>query len=140
MIVVEIVFSGPGGLDQLMNQTGNALEEAFGRHNLRWSDAYPVTLRESLGLGLQQQIIGGSVCQCGSSDSDQKAYRVWLALPEGGLRAWTNLLVDRILAGCVHEKAPKDAKLRRDLQKILVAQLGPYMERSELPPLLAGSF
>lgn len=138
MIVVEIVFAGQGGLDQLMDQAATALEGVFGRHNLEWSQDYPVTLREALCLGLQKQMVGGSVCQCVSETPKKKAYRVWMALPDGGLRAWTNQLVDQILAGCGKKGVPPTGRLRKELQKVLVAQLGPYMERSEIPPLLAG--
>lgn len=140
MVMVEMVFSGTGGLDQLVHQTALAVEDTLYRHALKWSPDYPVTMREALRLGLQQQIVGGYACQCVSATADEvKAYRVWLALPDGGLRAWTNQLVGRILAGCKEEDSPEGSKLRKELQRTLVAQLGPFLERSELPPMLAGT-
>lgn len=139
MVVVEIAFPGPGGLEQLVDETATALEARFERHNLKWSLNYPVTLRESLCLGLQQKMIGGARVP-GSSrvTSRKKVYRVGLALSQGGLRAWTTQLVDGILAGCLKAELPADSRIRKDLQKVLVTQIGPYMERSENSSLTAG--
>jgi len=138
MVVVEIVFPGPGGLEQLVDQTATALEGLFDRHNLEWSLNYPVTLRESLCLGLQQQMIGGAGSPAARSSAKKKVYRVGLALADGGLRAWTTQLVDRILAGCQRAELAADSKIRKELQKVLVAQIGPYMERTENSPVAAG--
>jgi hypothetical protein len=138
MVVVELVYTGRGGLEQLVDQTAVEVEYVFDRHTLKWSPSYPVTLRESLGLGVRQQMIGGVPPSPGGRGG-KKAYRMWLALPEGGLRAWTAELTDRILKGCGASGKGTQAQVRRELQKVLVCRLGPCLERAQLPSILMGS-
>jgi hypothetical protein len=137
MVVVEMVFAGNGGLDQLVDQVAAGLEEVLYRHAISWDRLYPITLRESFRLGLQQQIVGSHACP--PVFGRRRDYRVWLQLPDGGLRAWTALLSCRILAGCREEDAPEGSALRQDLQRCLVDRLGPCLERPERPQMVAGS-
>jgi hypothetical protein len=131
MVMVEMVFAGQGGLDQLVDQVAGGLEDVLYRHAIAWDRAYPITLRESFRLGLQQQIVGAHACP--PVFGLRQDYRVWLQLPEGGLRAWTALLSCRILAGCREEDAPEGCLLRQDLQRCLVERLGPCLERPARP-------
>lgn len=145
MVMVEMAFSGAGGLEQLVEETAAAVETVLFRHDIAWSRSYPVTLREALALGLQQQIIGGHACNSGHAGSRRPAiYRVWLNMPEGGLRGWTALLASRILTGCgqVPAAAPGQANrlVRQELQHCLVHELGPYLTRVDVPSALAGNF
>jgi hypothetical protein len=140
MVMVEMAFSGSGGLEQLVEECSEAVEMVLYRHAMAWGPAYPVTLREALALGLQQQIMGGHACVSGHAGTRRPAaYRVWLNMPEGGLRGWTALLACRILAGCGEEDAPIGSQVRRDLQHCLVHELGPYLARVEVPSALAGT-
>lgn len=140
MVMVEMAFSGTGGLEQLVEETATAVELVLYRHDMAWSPGYPVTLREALALGLQQQIMGGHACASGHAGTRRApVYRVWLNMPEGGLRGWTSLLTCRILTGCGEEDAPAGAQVRRELQHCLVNELGPYLARVEVPAVLSGS-
>ena len=47
MVMVEMAFSGEGGLEQLVEETARAVEMVLSRHALDWSPNYPVTLREA---------------------------------------------------------------------------------------------
>ena len=137
MVLVEMVFAGEGGLDQLVQQVAERLEALLGRHGVAWLKDYPITLRESLRLGLQQQIVGTHACP--PVAGRRQDYRVWMQLPGGGLRAWTALLTHRVLAGCGREDVPEADPLRQDLQRSLVDSLGPCLERPERPLVVAGS-
>jgi hypothetical protein len=137
MVLVEMVFTGEGGLNQLVDLVAERLEDVLYRHAVSWQRDYPITLRESLRLGLQQQIVGAHACP--PMQGHRQDYRVWLQLPPGGLRAWTALLACRILAGCREEDVPEGARLRKELQRCLVDSLGPCLERPERPVMAAGS-
>jgi len=140
MVMVEMTFSGSGGLDQLVEETEAGVEKVLYRHALVWSPLYPVTLREALALGLQQQIMGGHARNSGrAATRHPAAYRVLLNMPEGGLRAWTALLTSRIMTGCGEESSPADSQVYQELQRCLVSELGPYLARVEVPSALAGS-
>ncbi len=138
MVLVEMSFSGAGGLEELVGSLAEAVEAALERQDLAWKDDYPVTLRESLRLGLQQQIVGGHACHCGEGVGKASAYRVWVGLPEGGLRAWTEMLLQRLLEGCGKGHAAAGSRVRRDLQGVLVQVLGPCLQRAEAASLLPG--
>ncbi|MFI5355443.1 MAG: hypothetical protein ACHQX0_07520 [Desulfobaccales bacterium] len=137
MVLVEMVFTGKGGLGQLVDETAAGVEETLNSHGCVWDLAYPLTLRETLRLGLQQQIVGAHTCP--PTAAGVQAYRVWLQLPDGGLRAWTTLLANRFLAGCREQDQPEGSPLRVDLQRSLVRTLGSCLERPEIPPVLSGS-
>ena len=138
MILVEMAFSGAGGLESLVEETAQSLERRLEGLDLAWQDAYPVTLRESLRLGLQQQIVGGHACPAGPQDPKAPVYRVWIALPDGGLRAWTDSLVQRVLDGCDAAELPASSEARKQLQSALVRSVGPSLQRAESPEHLAG--
>ena len=137
MYLVEMVFSGEGGLEALVAQVADQVELVFGRHSLAWREDYPITLREALRLGLQQHLVGAHACPPGPGGRNE--YRVWLQLPTGGLRAWTSFLTARLLAGCGREEVAPGSPLRKDLQRYLVQALGSCLERPELPPAFAGA-
>jgi hypothetical protein len=137
MAVVEMVFSGAGGLGQWVDEVALSLEGVLQRHAAAWHRDYPITLRESLRLGLQQQIVGAHACP--AADGRRQDYRVWLQLPEGGLRAWTSLMAGRVLAGCHEDHAGQATLLRRDVQRSLVDGLGPCLERPQPPLVAAGA-
>ena len=137
MVVVEMVFAGNGGLDQLVDQVAEGLEDVLYRHAIAWDGAYPITLRESFRLGLQQQILGAHACP--PVFGRRHEYRMLLQLPDGGLRAWTALMANRILAGCREDDAPEGSLLRQELQRCLVDRLGPCLERPERPQMASGS-
>ena len=137
MLLVEMVFTGEGGLEQWVQQVAERLEALFDRHEVAWRTDYPITLRESLRLGLQQQIVGSHAYP--PVAGKRQDYRVWMQLPGGGLRAWTALLTYRVLAGCGKEELSEAAPLRQDLQRALVESLGPCLERPERPLVAAGS-
>jgi len=137
MYLVEMVFSGEGGLEALVVQVATQVEVIFDRHDLVWRSDYPITLREALRLGLQQHLVGAHACPPGPGGHHE--YRVWLQLPTGGLRAWTGFLTARLLAGCGKEEVAPGSVLRKDLQRYLVQALGSCLERPELPPAFAVS-
>jgi hypothetical protein len=137
MYLVEMVFSGEGGLEALVVQVATQVEVIFERHGLVWRAGYPITLREALRLGMQQHLVGAHACPPGPGGSHE--YRVWLQLPTGGLRAWTGFLTARLLAGCGKEDVAPGSPLRKDLQRYLVQALGSCLERPELPPAFVGS-
>jgi hypothetical protein len=137
MVLVEMVFRGEGGLGQLVDQVAGSLETVLASHGAAWQQDYPITLRESLRLGLQQQIVGAHSCP--PAAGQRQDYRVWLQLPEGGLRGWTATLASRVLAGCREERAPEGGPLRRALQRSLVEKLGPCLERPLRPQMMEGA-
>lgn len=138
MVMVEMAFSGAGGLEELVSRLAASVEGAVARYELDWLDEYPITLRESLRLGLQQQIIGGHALHCPPSKDGAPTYRVWIRLPDGGLRAWTDALLQRVLEGFGHGDAPAGDGIRGALQANLVAVLGPCLQRAEAASLLPG--
>lgn len=138
MVLVEMSFCGAGGLEELVSELAAAVEGVLQRHAAQWNGQYPITLRESLRMGLQQQIVGGHACHCQSGgDQDPATYRVWIALPDGGLRAWTQTLQDRVLDGCGLHRGGTP-QLARSVQSALVAVLGPCLQKVEASSLLPG--
>lgn len=131
MVMVEMAFQGTGGLDQLVSQTADAVECVLAKHSLAWHPGFPVTLRESLCLGLQQQMVARGRGMTRVARPGSPVYRVLLGLPPGGLRAWTNLLTVRILAGCKEEGRVEHGPVWHDLQACLVEQIGPWLQRLE---------
>lgn len=138
MILVEMAFKGQGGLESLVLQASRSVEEALEGLGLHWRADYPVTLHESLRLGLQQQIMGGRAPRAIRQDADPPIYRVWIGLPEGGLRAWTDGLVQRVLDGCAVEALPGGDQARKRLQSTLVQALGPCLQQASVSEALAG--
>lgn len=138
MILVEMAFQGPGGLECLVEKAALALEGEIERLGLDWQDSYPITLRESLRLGLQQQIITGRARRGLQQDPSSPVYRVWIGLPEGGLRAWTDGLVQRVLDACGAAGLPPESDPHKRLQSALVQTLGPCLQRAEVSEALAG--
>lgn len=137
MVLVEMSFCGAGGLEELVGRLAEAVEGALERQQAQWKENYPITLRESLRLGLQQQIVGGHACHCQGRDGEPATYRVWVGLPDGGLRAWTEELGQRVLDGCGLGRG-NTPKLARALQNGLVEILGPCLHKAEAASLLPG--
>jgi hypothetical protein len=127
MVVVEMGFRGQGGLGSLVLQAADAVEQELDRAGLAWSEKYPITLRESLGLALQQLIVGGHGRSLSRGPQD-RVYRVWLGLPEGGLKAWAAGVAARVLEGCQAVDKPLGREIGGRLQAVLVAQLEPCLD------------
>jgi len=132
MVLAELVYGGRGGLGELVAQLSTAIEGVLARHGRSWSANYPITLREALGMGLQQQVLGGYPRAVDPGHDLQ--YHVWVALPEGGAAAWVQELAWRMLQGCSQPQGTPP--LVRDLEETLLLSLAPCLRRSgDLPGL-----
>jgi hypothetical protein len=129
MILAELGYEGRGGLGELVGRVAAACEGVLAKHGRDWSPAYPVTLRELLTLGLQQQVLGGHPRPM--DPGHDQGYHVWVVLPEGGVSAWCHDLAARLAAGCT---GPASPKLALDLEQALVAEFRPCLRRSESLP------
>lgn len=129
MILAELGYEGRGGLGELVGQVAAACEDVLAKHGRDWSSRYPVTLRELLTLGLQQQVLGGHPRP--QDPGHDKGYHVWLVLPEGGITAWCHDLAGRLAAGC---SGPESLKLPADLELALIQGFRPCLRRSESLP------
>jgi hypothetical protein len=134
MVLVELSTCGEDGLEGLVTRLAEALERILEEQAWDWREDYPLTLRESLRMGLQQQILTGRP----GRRPDDTTHRVWVALPEGGLRAWTAGLSQRALDGCGHGTLVQHDRTRQELQAALVQVLGPCLQRAEAASLLPG--
>lgn len=127
MVLVEMRVSSEAGLEGLVEALAQGVEGVLEGHGAAWSPEHPLTLREALRMGLRRQMLEGHACP---EDAGPGVHRVWVALPEGGLRAWTQDLVQRVLQGCGRQRRGAE-RLPRALQHSLVNRLGPCLRRAE---------
>lgn len=132
MELAELVYDGKGGLGELVAHLADAIEIVLTRHGRDWSPAYPITLREALGMGLQQQMLGGHPQP--RDPGHGRGFHVWIALPAGGSAVFAQELAWRLLQGCTHPSG--SPRLIHDLEAVLLAGLGPCLRNAEdLPGL-----
>lgn len=133
MVLVEMVFDGEGGLGQWVDEAAADAQATLSQHGMTWKPEYPLTLRDTLRLGLQHQV-AGSRARPAATTRGHQAYRVWLQLPDGGLRAWTAQIASCLAAGCKSKQGQDMAGLRQELQLGLVHRLGRCLRRPAAAP------